>query len=55
MTILKLNPGQVTLKDLFTIYRDGVSVTLLETCRPRVEAAAAQIAKAAEANSRFMG
>ncbi len=55
MTILKLNPGQVTLKDLFTIYRDGVSVTLLETCRPRVEAAAAQIAKAAEGEQPVYG
>ncbi|WP_281995361.1 histidine ammonia-lyase [Ruegeria faecimaris] len=47
MTTLTLAPGQATLPQLETIYRDEASVILDPTCRPAVEAAAKRIAIAA--------
>ena len=47
MSTLTLTPGQATLTDLETIYRDATAVTLNPSCRADVEEAARRIAAAA--------
>ena len=55
MSVLTLSAGTVTLKDLYTIYRDEASVIISDSCRPSVEAATEQILKAAEGEPPIYG
>lgn len=55
MTVLTLVPGAATLDQLEQVYRDELAVTLEIACRPDVEAAAAQIAKAAAGSAAVYG
>jgi histidine ammonia-lyase len=50
-----LTPGEVALSDLERIYREGLAVTLAASARPKVEAAAAVIARAAGADAPAYG
>ena len=55
MTTLTLTPGQATLTDLETIYRDAAAVTLDPSCRTDVEEAARRIAAAAAGDTPVYG
>ncbi|WP_293576637.1 histidine ammonia-lyase [Phaeobacter sp.] len=55
MTALILCPGQVTLEQLERVYRDECPVVLDDDCRAAVDAAAAQVAKAAAATAPVYG
>ncbi len=52
---MKLTPGQITLADLETIYRGKLPVTLSETARPGIDAAAEQVARAARGSEAVYG
>ncbi len=55
MTPLSLIPGQVSLDQLAEIYWNEAAITLAHTCRPKVDAAAARIARAAEGTEPVYG
>ncbi|EEE38543.1 histidine ammonia-lyase [Rhodobacteraceae bacterium KLH11] len=55
MTPIPLTPGQVSLEQLAQIYWSEVTVALDDTCRPKVEIAAARIARAAEGSDPVYG
>jgi histidine ammonia-lyase len=52
---MMLTPGAATLAQLETIYRSTDAVTLERSCRPAVEWAAAQVAKAAAGDAAVYG
>ena len=51
--MMELTPGNVTLAQLETVYRDEVAVTLNPSCKPAVEDAAARINEAAQGDARY--
>ena len=55
MMRLPLVPGQVSLAQLEGIYRTGAPISLDESCRPKVEAAAARITQAAQGSEPVYG
>jgi histidine ammonia-lyase len=50
-----LTPGEVTLEQLEAVFRTEAAVTLAPACRPGVEAAAAEIARAAAGSAAVYG
>jgi histidine ammonia-lyase len=52
---LKLVPGQLTLRQLEAIYREGLAVVLEPSAWPRVDAAAAIVARAAAGSAGIYG
>ncbi len=55
MTPLPLTPGQVSLDQLAEIYWTEAAISLDDACRPKVDAAAARIAQAAEGTEPVYG
>ncbi|WP_350335385.1 histidine ammonia-lyase [Coralliovum pocilloporae] len=55
MTVLTLKPGQVTLSQLETVYRDEAPISLDPCCRSAVEEAASRIAAAAAGDAPVYG
>ncbi|WP_299985065.1 histidine ammonia-lyase [uncultured Ruegeria sp.] len=55
MTSLSLTPGQVSLDQLAEIYWAEAAISLDDACRPKVDAAAARIARAAEGTEPVYG
>ena len=55
MTSLSLVPGQVSLAQLEGVYWTEVPISLDESCQPKVEAAAARIAQAAQGSEPVYG
>ncbi|TMV04963.1 histidine ammonia-lyase [Ruegeria sediminis] len=55
MSVLKLTPGAVTLQDLAEVFWHETPVALDEGCRPRIDAAAARIARAAAGDEAVYG
>lgn len=55
MTTLTLTPGQVTLENLETVYRDQANVQLDRSCKPAVDQAAERIKRAALGNEPVYG
>ncbi len=55
MTTITLVPGETTLAQLSTLYRDGVAAKLDRSARPGVDAAADQVAHAAQGEAAVYG